>query len=71
MMLEEPVLTPAALAVIARPTLVLAGDRDFVTVQHTAAIPAARLCIVPGGSHGLLTEQPAFTTQVIREFLAG
>lgn len=73
MMLEEPTLTTADLGRIAAPTLVLAGDHDFVAVEHTVAlfqaIPGARLCTVPGGSHGLLSEQPALTTQVILDFL--
>jgi len=74
MMLEEPTLRANDLESIEAPTLVLAGDRDYVTVAHTVemfeAIPNARLCIVPGGSHGLLTEQPALTTRVILDFLA-
>ena len=74
MMLEEPRLRADDLERIEEPTLVLAGDRDYVDVRHTLAlfeaIPGARLCIVPGGSHGLLTEQPQLTTRVILDFLA-
>ena len=74
MMLEEPRLRAADLERIEAPTLVLAGDRDYVDVRHTLAlleaIAGARLCIVPGGSHGLLTEQPALTTRVLLDFLA-
>lgn len=74
MMLEEPRLRADDLERIEAPTLVLAGDRDYVAVSHTVAmfeaIPNARLCIVPGGSHGLLTEQPQLTTRVILDFLA-
>lgn len=75
MMLEEPRLRADDLERIEAPTLVLAGDRDYVDVRHTLAlfeaIAGARLCIVPGGAHGLLTEQPALTTRVILDFLAG
>lgn len=75
MMLAEPRLRTEDLERIEAPTLVLAGDRDYVDVRHTLAlfeaIPGARLCIVPGGSHGLLTEQPQLTTRVILDFLAG
>ncbi len=71
--LDAPTLSADELAAIEAPTLVLAGDRDLVTVEHTVAlfraIPGARLCIVPGGSHGLLTEQPELTSRVILEFL--
>jgi pimeloyl-ACP methyl ester carboxylesterase len=73
MMLEEPTLHGADLEQVQAPTLVMAGDRDYVSVRHTVdmfeAIPNARLCIVPGGSHGLLAEQPALTTRVILDFL--
>ena len=71
---EEPHLEPAALARVASPTLVLAGDADAVRVEHTVALfralPDARLCIVPGGSHGVLTEHPELCASVILEFLA-
>lgn len=73
MMLEDPTLRTDDLERIEAETLVLAGDRDYVAVRHTVemfeAIPNARLCIVPGGSHGLLTQQPALTTRVILDFL--
>lgn len=73
MWLEEPTLTAADLALVAAPTLVLAGKADYVAVEHTIAlsdgIPGARLILLPGGSHGLLTKEPARTTQLILEFL--
>jgi pimeloyl-ACP methyl ester carboxylesterase len=73
MMLEEPHIPREELGRIGAPALVLAGDRDFVTVAHSVdlyeAIPDARLCIVPGGSHGLLTERPGLCNQVILDFL--
>jgi pimeloyl-ACP methyl ester carboxylesterase len=72
---EEPHLDPAALARIASPALVLAGDGDAVVVEHTVALfralRDARLCIVPGGSHGVLTEHPDLCASVILEFLVG
>jgi pimeloyl-ACP methyl ester carboxylesterase len=74
MWLEEPALTAAELGTIAAPTLVLAGDDDYVAVEHTvalsSAIPGARLNLLPGGLHGVLTEQPMLTTDMILEFLA-
>jgi pimeloyl-ACP methyl ester carboxylesterase len=64
MWLEEPTLSLADLAQIRAPTLVLSGDADAVSVDHTtamaAAIPGARLEIWPGTTSGLLSEQPAF-----------
>lgn len=73
MWLQEPRRKVADLGAIAAPTLVLAGEDDYVSVEHTRtmadAIPNSRLSLVPGGSHGLLTEQPELTTRLILEFL--
>ena len=75
MMLEEPAITHDELARIQSPTLVLAGDNDSVSVEHTTelfrAIPEARIRIVPGGSHGLLAEQLELCNRAIIEFLTG
>lgn len=47
--------TPAQLAAIRAPTLVLLGDNDFIRVEHAAEmvrlIPAARLGVLPGVTH--------------------
>jgi pimeloyl-ACP methyl ester carboxylesterase len=73
--LEEPTLSAIEIGRIGAPTFVLAGDRDAVSVEHTVsmfqAIHGARLCIVPGGTHGLLTEQPMLTSHVVLDFLSG
>ncbi len=69
-----PTLTPADLAKIAAPTLVLAGDDDCCTLEHTIelyrSVPNAQLCIVPGASHTVLLEKPDLTNRVILDFLA-
>ena len=48
-------LAPDSLAAIACPVLVMAADRDAISIEHTVAIrdaiPGARLCIVPGATH--------------------
>ncbi len=58
MWLLEPNLTPDQLGRITSPTLVVAGDRDMIQIEHTAAlfraIPKAQLCVVPGTGHGAL-----------------
>jgi len=70
----EPQITPADLAAIAAPTLIMAGDRDVIAPDHTRlivdGIPGAQLCIVPGTGHGLIDEKPDFVTYAIRDFLA-
>ncbi|KTR87120.1 alpha/beta fold hydrolase [Leucobacter chromiiresistens] len=70
----EPHIDPADLAGVAVPTLVLAGDRDTVRPLHTlriaAALPNARLGLVPGTTHGLVDEKPELVTALVRDFLA-
>jgi len=74
MMLEEPKILRENLSRIAAPTLIMAGDRDMITLEHTIelfrAIPKAQLCIVPGSSHGLVLEKPRLVAQAILDFLA-
>ena len=60
---------------IAAPTLVIAGDRDFVfppECQHQLArgIPGSRLVLVEGAGHDPQDEQPGFVLAVIRSFLS-
>jgi pimeloyl-ACP methyl ester carboxylesterase len=70
----EPNIAPEALADVAAPVLVMAGDRDSIRVDHSlliaASLPNAELCIVPGASHGLVAERPALISLLIAEFLA-
>jgi 3-oxoadipate enol-lactonase len=56
------------------PTLVVAGEADDLTPPDQAAImaqaiPGARLVIIPGAGHLPPMEQPAATTECLREFL--
>jgi 3-oxoadipate enol-lactonase len=56
------------------PTLVIVGADDVVTPPETArrmvaAIPGARLVVVPGAGHVPPVERPAETTSAILEFL--
>jgi pimeloyl-ACP methyl ester carboxylesterase len=61
MWLSQPEYATEELGEITLPTLVIAGDHDAVTLDHTLAlfraIPNARLCIVPNGEHGVLPEE--------------
>ena len=71
--LEGLDLTPV-LPLIQAPALIVAGERDTMfPLEHSralaAAIPGARLEVVPGGSHGLVIEQPEKTVELIRGFL--
>jgi pimeloyl-ACP methyl ester carboxylesterase len=57
MFMTQPTLTTDDLAKISVPTLVLAADRDLMTIEHTIsmfqAIPNAQLAIIPGANHAL------------------
>ncbi len=72
MILTEPELDLSTLAGVAAQTLVLQGDRDEVTVEHslavTHALPDARLAVIPG-SHGLPIESPDVVNPLIAGFL--
>ena len=73
MFLSEPKISTAQLGSIKAPTLVMAADRDLMTLEHTLAlfqaIPNAQLCIVPGATHALLFEKPAVVNAAVLAFL--
>ena len=59
--LTEPNLSVEELAAIKSPTLVLAADRDLMTIEHTVAlhqaISGSQLCIIPGANHNLVFDR--------------
>ena len=71
---EGPTMTVDDLAGIDVPTLVLVGDDEPITLEHTCALyealPASQLAIVPGTSHLLLLEKPDAGNKLIVDFLA-
>jgi pimeloyl-ACP methyl ester carboxylesterase len=70
---REPHIAVADLARISAPTLVLIGDDDMVSLEHTAAlyraIPSGELAVVPGTSHTVLMEKPELTNRMVLDFL--
>jgi pimeloyl-ACP methyl ester carboxylesterase len=70
----EPEIDLATLAGIAMPALVLQGDKDEVTLEHSAAVagslPRGRLAVLPG-SHLLPIESPGLVTALLVAFLGG
>ena len=63
------------MSAIRRPTLVVAGDRDTMVplapkLQLAAAIPSARIVVVPASGHATPYDQPATFNRVLLEFLA-
>ncbi|HWM89963.1 MAG TPA: alpha/beta fold hydrolase [Thermoanaerobaculia bacterium] len=71
--LEGVDLTPH-LGAIRSPTLILAGERDAMFPPErsralAAAIPGARLEVVPGAPHGMVVENPDETARHLIDFL--
>ncbi len=70
---QEPHISPSKLKGIAASTLVLAGDDDLMSLEHTVelfrSIPNAELAIVPGTSHFLAMEKPDTVNRLILDFL--
>lgn len=73
LMLTEPHIDPATLSNIKAKTLIMAGVKDVILETHTrliaAAIPGAKLRILEGQSHWVVTEDPDLFTRVILGFL--
>jgi len=71
--LNEPNITKEDLAKISAPTMVMAGDRDAIPIEHTMelfrSIKGAQLCIIPDTTHFLLSEKPDMVNSAILEFL--
>lgn len=74
MFATEPEIALDTLAAVGTPTLVLQGDRDEVTVEHSAAVVAAlrdaRLAVLPG-THNLPVERPELVNALVVSFLRG
>lgn len=72
MIRSEPDIDLGELSAITAPTLVMQGDRDEVTLEHSrevvAAIGGSRICVIPG-SHLIPIEAPQAVNSVILQFL--
>ena len=68
-----PTMSVGDLAQIAAPVLVMAGDDDVSTLQHTItmfeSIRDAQLAILPGTSHAVLKERTKDCVRLIGRFL--
>ena len=63
------------LRTISKPSLVITGRQDLITpvlnsTRIAAAIPGARLTLVPNAGHSFVFQQPASVTASINAFLA-
>ena len=72
LMTDEPHIDPSGLAVLALPTLVVAGTQDMIEESHTRliaeSIPNARLAFVEG-SHFVASENPEAFNRVVADFM--
>jgi pimeloyl-ACP methyl ester carboxylesterase len=73
MVSTQPAITVEQLARITAATLVVVGDDDIVTLDHTStlfrAIPNSELAVVPGTSHFLTMEKPDLVNRLVLDFL--
>ncbi|MCX5528528.1 alpha/beta hydrolase [Streptomyces bobili] len=74
MIRTQPTISTDELGRITAPTLVVVGDDDLVTLEHTIAlyraVPDAELAVVPGTSHALPMEKPEQVNRLVLDYLA-
>lgn len=67
-------LSPALLARIQKPVVVMAGDHDAILLEHTLALfhalPQGRLCIFPGSGHGTFIQRPRWVNAIVLSFFS-
>lgn len=72
---DEPHINPDALTAITVPTLVLAGDHDLISDEHTLEIfhhiPNAQLVIFPDATHMIPVDDPARFNATVERFFRG
>jgi pimeloyl-ACP methyl ester carboxylesterase len=70
---REPHIPLADLARITAPTLIVVGDDDMVTIEHSAelyrTISDSQLAVIPGASHVVPMEKPERVNGIVLEFL--
>lgn len=61
------------LSKITQPVLVISGDRDAITLEHTLqifhALPDAELCVLPGTDHSTFSGRSEWLNPIIGAFL--
>lgn len=71
---HDAALTATEVSGVQCPVLVMCGDDDLVTLEHTVELYRAfrdsQLAVVPGTSHLLLHEKPELCRQLVASFLA-
>jgi pimeloyl-ACP methyl ester carboxylesterase len=61
------------LAKIAQPVLIISGDRDAITLEHTLtifrALRDAELCVLPGTDHATFSRRSEWLNPIVNAFL--
>ena len=69
----EAELNLPLLANITQPVLLISGDRDAITLEHTLqifhALPHAELCVLPGTDHATFSGRSEWLNPIINAFL--
>ncbi|MDB6084354.1 MAG: hypothetical protein JWN43_2235 [Gammaproteobacteria bacterium] len=69
----ESELNVPLLAKITQPVLIISGDRDAITLEHTLtifhALPDAELCVLPGTDHATFSRRAEWLNPIINAFL--
>jgi pimeloyl-ACP methyl ester carboxylesterase len=69
----ESELNMPMLAKITQPVLIISGDRDAITLEHTLtifhALPDAELCVLPGTDHATFSRRSEWLNPIINAFL--
>lgn len=67
-------LSLAQLGTIRQPVLLVSGDHDVITLEHTLqifrALPNSELCVLPGTDHGTFSSRPEWLNPIITAFLS-
>ena len=74
MVATQPTISVEQLGGITASTLVVVGDDDMITLEHTGslfrAIPNSQLAVVPGTSHFVVMEKPELVNRIVLDFLS-
>ncbi len=69
----SPRMTPATLATITCPVLIIVGEHDYVSVAHaremTEAVANGKLAVIAGGGHSTPITHAAEINRLVRRFL--
>ncbi len=72
LMRDYPNLDFKELNKIKAPVLIMSGDRDFITLEHTIKmfqnIPNSHLCVIPGSTHGASWEKQDLFLKILYDF---